>query len=179
MRDPVEVCPLSRGVMLPYRSTPIQAITAWPSLFPPSSTRTPFASPCGWLTLSGGVRAYRVRLEQPDGLGPLSPPVVLIVRVRAHNTPWAHHIAFWLKPIQHLELVSRYGVYQAFAYADHTIHPRPYPPDAGRIILSSRFRCRSEDRGILCRRVSTTARYLAASPPKGTADGTTGSITLM
>jgi len=87
-------------------------------------------------------------------------------------------VPFWLKPRQHLELVSLYGVYQAFAYADHTVHPRPYPPDAGRNILASRVGCRSFDRGILCRRASTTARYLAASPPKGTADGTAGSITL-
>jgi len=178
MRDRVEVCPLSRGVMLPCGAAPIRTITARHSLFPASLTRTSFASPYGWLTLVGGVRAYRVRLEQQNGLGPLSPPVVLLVRVRHTTDPEPTTVPFGSSPCSILGLLHRYGVYRAFACADHTIDPRPYPPDAGRSIFTSRVGCRSFDRGILCRRVSSTARYLAASPPKGTADGTAGSIAL-
>lgn len=46
MKDPVEVCPLSRRVMLPG-STLIRSITDWHSLFPPSFTRTANSIPCG------------------------------------------------------------------------------------------------------------------------------------
>jgi len=41
MKDQVEVCSLSRGVIWSRDSTPIHPITGWPSLFPPSHTRTP------------------------------------------------------------------------------------------------------------------------------------------
>src|SRR5262245_60590216 len=67
-RDPEEVCSLARGVI----STPIQTITAWHWLFPPSFTRN----------LVTGLRAYHVQPEKPHGLGPLYPPVVLAVHDR-------------------------------------------------------------------------------------------------
>ena len=50
MSDQAEVCPLSRGVMLPYGSTPIPPITGRLSLPPPSHTRSPIGSPCGSLS---------------------------------------------------------------------------------------------------------------------------------
>ena len=49
MRDPMEVCPLSRGVMSLRRATPIRPITGRPSLSPSSSTRRPIGAPCGCL----------------------------------------------------------------------------------------------------------------------------------
>ena len=44
MRDQVEVCSLSCGVILSDDLTPIHPITGWPSLVPPSHTRTPIGS---------------------------------------------------------------------------------------------------------------------------------------
>ena len=47
MRDPLEVSPLSRGVMLPNGTTPIRPITGRRSLFPTSSARCAVPFPCG------------------------------------------------------------------------------------------------------------------------------------
>lgn len=63
--DQVEVCPLSRGVMLPLSATPILPITGRPSLSPPSATRRPIGSSYGSLSQadkhpSGDLRAYHV-----------------------------------------------------------------------------------------------------------------------
>jgi len=52
LKDQMEVCPLSCGVMLSYDSTPIRAITVRLSLFPSSYTCTPIVGPCGLSTLS-------------------------------------------------------------------------------------------------------------------------------
>src|SRR5215470_13617494 len=41
-------------------ATPIRPATGRPSLPPPSFTRRPIGSPCGWPTLTGGRRAYHV-----------------------------------------------------------------------------------------------------------------------
>src|SRR5437764_8795639 len=49
-RDLVEVCPLSRGVILRVCSTPIPSITEEPSLFPRSCTHTSIGFPCGSLS---------------------------------------------------------------------------------------------------------------------------------
>ena len=51
-QDQVEVCPLSRGVMSPKGATPIQPITGWPLLSPPSFAHSPIGSPCGSLSLA-------------------------------------------------------------------------------------------------------------------------------
>ena len=90
-RDPVEVCPLSRGVMCRMEGvTPIQPIIGWPSLPPPSFTRSPIGSPCGSLSRAnkcppGDLRAYHVPLVYPRGLGPSSTPVVLHLRQVTHE----------------------------------------------------------------------------------------------
>ncbi|MFO6129465.1 hypothetical protein, partial [Pseudomonas aeruginosa] len=46
-KDQVEVCPLSRGMMSPYGSTPIRPITGRHSLSPHSFTRTTNSIPYG------------------------------------------------------------------------------------------------------------------------------------
>ena len=43
MSDQAEVCALSCGMMLCGHAIPIQTITAWHSLFPPSFTRSSIA----------------------------------------------------------------------------------------------------------------------------------------
>ncbi len=79
MKDPMEVCPLSRGAF-----TPIRLITNRPSLSPFSSTRTFFRSPYGSPALSlGKIRAYHVPLTYLiDGLGAVYSPVALHLRGR-------------------------------------------------------------------------------------------------
>ena len=46
-------------------ATPIQPITGWRSLAPSSCTRSPIGSPCGSLSLAGGLRAYHVASPKP------------------------------------------------------------------------------------------------------------------
>jgi hypothetical protein len=64
--DQREVCPLSRGVMLPGGATPLRTITARLSLSPSSFTCCPVGLPCGslspppWCTRQGGQQAYHV-----------------------------------------------------------------------------------------------------------------------
>ena len=55
----MEVCPLSRGVILHVCSTPIPSITEEPSLFPHSCTHTSISFPCGSLS------RYRERYGLP------------------------------------------------------------------------------------------------------------------
>jgi hypothetical protein len=93
MEDQAEVCPLSRGVMLPEGATPIRPITGRRSLAPPSHTRTAIGLPCGRLSLAGTVRAYQVPIVRPDGLGALSPPVALGAHDRGAASPCARHVA--------------------------------------------------------------------------------------
>ena len=59
----VEVCPVSRGVLLPHGATPVRSMTDRRSLLPRSPPRSPLGSPCGslshparWLRV-GGLRA--------------------------------------------------------------------------------------------------------------------------
>jgi hypothetical protein len=61
-------------------ATPIRPITGRPSLAPSSLTRSPVGSPCGSLSLAGGLRAYHVPLTQPSGFGRASGPVARHLR---------------------------------------------------------------------------------------------------
>jgi len=47
MKDHAEVCPLSRGMMLPCGAIPVRPITGWHSLFPHSVARTANSLPHG------------------------------------------------------------------------------------------------------------------------------------
>ena len=80
-------------------ATPIRPITGRPSLPPPSFTRRPIGSPCGWPTLAGGRRAYHVASQEPSWVRP---------RLYAGGTssapdelaaPGPGHVPFWSKPI--------------------------------------------------------------------------------
>jgi hypothetical protein len=96
----MEVCPLSRGMMLPLGSIPIRSVTERPSLFPSSFTHSPIGIPCGFLPANGRAMGL--------------PCSVLTTRwVRASLSAGGHssmtgdfgapvpcHIPFfWLKPI--------------------------------------------------------------------------------
>ena len=77
MKDQMEVCPLSREAML----------LAAPSLSPSSCTCTPMDVPYGSLSLSGGIQAYHVSLDDTDGLGALCSPVAFSAHERGQVNP--------------------------------------------------------------------------------------------
>ena len=94
-QHPGEFSSLSRGDL----ATPIRPITGWHSLPPPSFTRRPVGSPCGWPTLAGGRRAYHVASQESSWVRP---------RLDAGGTSSAPdeleasgpgHLPFWSKPI--------------------------------------------------------------------------------
>jgi len=99
----MEVCPLSRGVILPSGATPIRLITRRLSLFPSSFARTPIGSPHGSLSHSGEIRGYHVPQLRLDGLGLAYTPVAQRLRWRTlEPPPWL--LTFWFKPL------SRFGL---------------------------------------------------------------------
>src|SRR5262249_20852834 len=87
------------------RSTPVRPITGRRSLPPSSSTRSPVGSPCGSLSLTGGLRAYHVASLKPwRGLGPASTPVARhLRRVSSEHPALATHLL--VQACQHLGLV--------------------------------------------------------------------------
>ncbi len=95
--------PTPGGIQLAFArgdlATPIRPITGWRSLPPPSFTRRPVGSPCGWPTLAGGRRAYHVASQESSWVRP---------RLDAGGTSSAPdeleasgpgHLPFWSKPI--------------------------------------------------------------------------------
>ena len=98
MRNPAEVRSLSRGVMSPFGSTPIRSITGQLSPLPQPATRSPIGSPCGSLSLPGGLRPYRVPHLHPDGLGPACPPVATMSATEQHVLSPSGPLTFWSKP---------------------------------------------------------------------------------
>jgi hypothetical protein len=70
-------------------ATPVRSITDRPSLAPSSSTRSPIGSPCGSLSLAGGLRAYHVSPMYQSGLGRVSTPVIHHLRGRSSEP---HHL---------------------------------------------------------------------------------------
>ena len=125
-------------------ATRIHPITGRRSLFP-----TPIPTPP-----SVGLTAVLPHMEEryglttfrkvdTNGLGALCPPVALHVHDRVLSRPCTRYSALLAQASQHLGLVAHHDVYREFAYAHHTIHPAPSPPDAGRYTIPSRFRCQS------------------------------------
>jgi hypothetical protein len=82
----------------PQGSTPIRPITGRPSLAPSSFTRTAIGSPCGSLSLTGTVRAYRVPRVYPSGVGPPYPPAAICPR-QGMREPLCRPRTFWSKPV--------------------------------------------------------------------------------
>ena len=99
MKDRTEVCPLSRGVMLPGGATPISFITKERSLSPSSSIRNPIGVPYGSLSLSGELRTFHVPLACLDGLGPCLFAGDVCVSDGGNWIPPYPSRTFWFKPI--------------------------------------------------------------------------------
>jgi hypothetical protein len=99
MKDQMEVCLLSRGVMVPSGATPISLITRELSLPPSSFIRNSVGVPCSSLSLLGELRTYHVPLVCLDGLGSACSPVMLMSPMGETGYPHAHHVPFWFKPV--------------------------------------------------------------------------------
>jgi hypothetical protein len=128
MQDQTDVSALSRGVMLPMGATPIHPITGWLSLLPSSYSRTPIGLPCGTLSLAGDVRGSHVPSQsQTNGVGALCPPVAWDAHDKEARSPCTRYSALLAQACQHLWLVFCDGVYRAFTWVRHTIHPSPSP----------------------------------------------------
>ncbi len=132
MKDQVEVCSLSRGVMLPRGSTPIRPITGRRSLLPPSPTRTPIGSPCGLLSLAGGVWAYHVPLDCPDSVGAACPPVPVMAVAGETGYPSTGSRPFWVKPVSIFGLF----VFTAFISSSHTFAMLSTPSAPAALMLA-------------------------------------------
>ncbi len=91
----MEVCPLSRGVMLARVPQPLSApLQRGIRFFHPPVPAVPLASLAGAYLYIGGLWAYRVQSEYQDGLGPLSSPVALGVHDRVNERPCSRHVPF-------------------------------------------------------------------------------------
>src|SRR5215831_12577465 len=157
MQDQMDVSTLSRRVMSPVGSTLIHSITEWPSLLPSSPSRTSIGLPYGLLSLTGDVRGCHVPSQShTDGLGALCPPVAWDAHDKEARSPCTRYSALLAQACQHLWLVFCDDVYRAFTWVRPTIHPSPSPPDAGRYIVPSRFRCQPVGCGCIVRRRCTS-----------------------
>lgn len=131
--DQVDVCPLSRGMILPEGAIPILPITGRHSLSPPSHTRRPIGSPYGSLSRretyglstfhAQTIKWVRFRLFA----GGASSAVRELETLTPGHLPFGPSLWTFLSALQHLWLVSVNDVYQRFTYANHTIHPSSRP----------------------------------------------------
>src|SRR5262245_57056678 len=119
-------------------ATPIRPITGRPSLPPPSSTRRPIGSPCGWPTLAGGRWASHVASQDSSWVRPRldagsasSAPDELAASGPGHVHFWYKHISiFDLFLVTTLAAVHLGWPYHAPLVPDHL--------DAGSRDLGSR-----------------------------------------
>jgi hypothetical protein len=116
-------------------ATPIRPATGRPSLAPPSFTRSPIGSPCGSLSLAGGLRAYHVpQVESSWGgrwclfAGGASSAC------EEFGAPQPGHVPFWSKPVSLFGLFWDDGVYRRFTLRSSC--PRSWLPTALRLAVA-------------------------------------------
>src|SRR5260221_1525264 len=80
MKDQAEVCPLSRGVILPSLFLPLQKDICFFRHLLPAVPLVPLTAS---YRLFGGQRTYRVRLTYQGGVGPLNSPRAMGVHITA------------------------------------------------------------------------------------------------
>src|SRR5713101_3056423 len=146
-------------------ATRIRLMTRRPSLFPTPIPAPPLVGLAAFLPFLRKERYGLTTFPKVDtnGLGSLCPPVALRVHDRVALRPCTRYGAILAQASQHLWLVPVDDVYREFTYVNHTIHPAPSPPDAGRYTAPSRLWRQPGDCGY-CVRGHLTARYLAAVP---------------
>ena len=96
-KDHKEVCPFSREVMLQPLSAPLQdGIRFFLVPLPARHRSLRFDCPL----FRARIRAYRVlRSEQMSDLGPVFPPVGVVVSVIPNVTEITYPRTFWCKPV--------------------------------------------------------------------------------
>src|SRR6266699_4067882 len=96
MNHPMDVGPLSRGVMLPCGATPICPMTGQPSLLPSSCARTPVGTSCDAPTRpSGEIRGFHVPLTYHlDDVGTRLSAGGPLVCARTGKRSWTDHAPF-------------------------------------------------------------------------------------
>ena len=90
----MEVCSLSRGVMLLCGSTPIRSITERRWLAPSSSASHSISAPCGLLSPEGERLVYHVPYTYQLGLDSACSPVTEISAAGEVGTPTLGHVPF-------------------------------------------------------------------------------------
>ncbi len=86
------------------------------------------------------IRAYRVpQREYANDLGPVFPPVGIIVSVNPIMREFTYPRTFWLKPVSNFGFSTLTMVITVHLSWPYHPNPRPSPPVAGRFSLSSRF----------------------------------------
>jgi hypothetical protein len=162
----MEVCPLSRGMILPSGATPIRLITRRLSLFPSSSARTPIGSPHGSLSHLGEIRGYHVPQLRLDGLGLAYTPVA---RASAVADFGASTLATYLL-VQASQPVWLVGSHDACGGSHSLTIPSTLAPDrfpAGSRSFLSRFGCQSFTIEVTLSRELHTPPLPAAHVPVG------------
>jgi hypothetical protein len=99
MKDQVEVCLLSHGMMLPVGAIPIRPITDGIRFLHYPLPTAPLACLAVAYRFLGAQWVYRVSPRYLNGLGPLYSPVALIVHEGSIAILPTRHVAFWLKPV--------------------------------------------------------------------------------
>ena len=125
-----EVCPLSRGVMLPAGRNPYpRRLPAGVRFLPPPLPAAPSAPPRGSLSLDGRTYGLTVfRADRPDGVGPLFPPAALGAHDRGDVSPCTRHVPFGSSLSAPLACSAVTTVDREFTCADRTVRPWPRPP---------------------------------------------------
>jgi hypothetical protein len=132
MKDPMEVCPLSRGVMFQLLSTSLRG--GFRFFHHPIPT-----IPSAFLTVSfplrenDGLTTFRIRTQ--NGLGSACSPVAFHLRVgKGKPVHLATYLLVQAYFVQHLWLVGSHDVCQRFTYVSHTI--RPWPPTTSVLVVA-------------------------------------------
>ena len=89
---------------------------------------------------------------------------MLRVHDRVYTRPGTHHGAILAKPFSIVSLSMITTSKRAFTWVDHTMHPGPYPPDAGRTTVASRVPWQSRDCGYIVSELYTDCYLPALSP---------------
>jgi len=120
----------------------IHFVTQWPSLFPPSATRTAMGSPCGVPTSCEeryGLTVFRV--NDKNGLGALCSPVALCAHDGASLRLHTMLRTFWFKPVSIFGLLGMTTFIEGSRLFTMPSILAPSPPEAGRYTVPLRFWC--------------------------------------
>ena len=144
-----EVGSVSGEVMLSPQgdATSICPVTGQHSLFLSSAIRIAIDPPCGFTSPKGAIRTYPVQLRGHDRLDLPYTPTAWDAHGRGLISLGTH----CNKSAEHLPLPANYDASGNLHMLVMLSTLAPGRLDASSCIITSRFRCRSFDRGIRCR----------------------------